>query len=101
VLVGTVVLVVPVVDEHAAVYIAASGAAAVARFNEVLQLVEPAVLALDAGDQVPGWIADGHGAAEGRLPTHAGFELDRPQPTSGAGGDSPLATLDAVASNST
>jgi putative membrane protein len=48
---GAVVLVVPVVDEDPAVDVTERGATAGASLDDVLQLVEPAVLALDPGDE--------------------------------------------------
>lgn len=52
VLVSAVILVFPVFNEDSAVDIAVMGPSAIARFDDVLQLVEPAVLALDPGDEV-------------------------------------------------
>src|SRR5664279_3083885 len=87
VLVCPVVLVVPVVGEHPAVHVADEGRSTVPRLDDVLQLVEPAVLALDPGDEVVRRFPDGHRTAERRLATRPGLVLHGPQPAAGSGGD--------------
>ncbi len=61
---GTVVLAVPVVDEHPAVHVPDPGRPAVPGLHEVLELVEPAIRANGANDEVMRWLPGQHRAAE-------------------------------------